>query len=190
MRSLLSMNDPIQEFHCSIPTLQQWGANHIVLMLIGALFAAIGGFVANILKLRLENKQEIKCIKVSLIDEIDSLSNCISKMIETQKTSKILNKIYLDELRENIDSFNVHKSRLFLIGDKKTRNDLRQFYKDLITEVSKSLESSVAGTLNDNDMQHLSRVKEAVDSFAKIENQAKNLKSTLDSYKYKVLWIV
>jgi hypothetical protein len=148
-----------------------------------------GGFLANVIKLRLENKQEIKCIKVTLVDEILTLTNIVGKMLETQKTSKILNKSYLDELRENIDSFNNHKGRLFLIDDKNIREKLRQFYKNLVTEVNKSLESSVVGTLNDEDFHQAAKVREAVEHFRQIATDAGNLTESLNDYKYKALWI-
>lgn len=180
------MSDPTQ-IQCVVNSQPQW-AFQISLLIMGGILTIFGGFLANLIKLRLENKQEVKCIKISLIDEVTELSKIISRMLETQKTAKNLNKNYLDELLENIEAFNSHKNRLFLISDKKTRDDLRQFYKKLVAETKKSLNSSVVGTLNEDDHQQTAKVSEVVTIFGKIEAEALGLINTLDKYKYKALW--
>ena len=174
------MNDPAQI---------QW-AFQIFLLLIGGALTILGGFLATVIKLRLENKQEIKCIKISLVDEVSELSKIIGRMLETQKTSKNLHKNYLDEILENMESFDGYKNRSFLIGDKTTRDDLRQFYKKLIIETKNSLNSSVVGTLNEDDIQQTAKVSAVVTSFTTIGTEAKNLITTIESYKYKAFWIL
>jgi len=175
-----------EAIQCIVSSNPQW-----IPLLIGGAIAILGGFTANIAKLRLENSQEIKCIKTNLIDEITEISKTIEKMLETQEASedKILNKKYFNYILRDTESFDSHKNRLFLISDDDIRNNLRKFYNNLTIKTNEYINSTVTGTLNKEDKEQATEVTEAINKFKEIKNKADDLVKNIKNYKYKPFWL-
>ncbi len=156
-------------------------------LLAGAGLALIGSSLTTVIKMRLEKKQEIQYIKTGLIDEIGEISSIIGNMLKTQETAKSLPKVYLDDLLTNTESFNLHRKRLFLIGNKKLRKEICDFYKKLEKDVKDA--GNAVGTLDETNTQQTSEVAKVVTNFTAIKSTAINLETSIDSYKYKSFWV-
>lgn len=152
--------------------------------LLGALLAGIGGFFAVVIRLRLEEKQKIDFIKVSLCDELHEICSIVDKMSETHRTSSNIPKIYFDELLENTESFKHHKKALYIIGDSKLRKDISEFYKKIETDIKKSQDD--VGNINSPP----NIATEVTHRFETAKHSAGTLKTKIENYKYKIFYVI
>jgi ribosomal protein L7/L12 len=182
---MLSMSDPTQ-IQCVLQTQMQW-APQITLILIGGGLSIFGGFIAVVVRLRLEKKQEIEYIKTSLIDELAEIVTTISDILKTQDTAKYLPQIYFDNLSQSIDSFSRHKQRLFIIQDAILRKGTYAFYKKLESAIKNS-KNVVGGSLDDNDAKQTAEVAKVVASLNTIKTDAEKLENNLNNYKFRTFW--
>lgn len=180
------MSDPSQ-IQCIVQTQMQW-IPQLALLFGGGVLSILGGFFAVIARLRLERKQEIDYIKISLIDELEELVVIIGNMLKTQETAKSLPKIYLDDMLENTESFKEHKKRLFLINKKEVRKAICDFYKKLESGIKSS--NNAVGTLDESNTQQAAEVTKVVNSFTLMKTEATDLQTTISTYKYKILWLI
>lgn len=155
--------------------------------LMGAALAIVGGFFAVIFRLRLERKQEINHIKISLTDELDEICSIITKMNETYSatTPHIISNQYLNDLSKNTESFNFHRQKFYLINNPDLRKEIVSFYKKLSKNISDSL--NTVGTLGES--QTGNDHAQIVTNFNNISTEAAGISRKITSYKYKALWI-
>lgn len=151
----------------------------LIATLIGGILTIIGGFAANIFKLRAERKQEVDYIKIGLIDELEDIVSVIGKMLETYKTSKTIPMVYFNNLTENTKSFDDHRPRLFLIADKEVRRQIYDFYKELKEELEGAKIS--VGSLNPEETEAQNDVANKVtNKFTNIQTKATILKNNIE----------
>ncbi len=172
---------------CSIPPTPISEYNQILLQIIGACFAIIGGFFAVVFRLRIERKEEVNHIKISMTDELDEIYSIISKLKETYNATSphFISNDYLNDLSKNTECFNFHKQKFFLISNQSLRKEITTFYKKLIENISKSINTvgQLGGNQVGNDHDNI------VNTFSKIASDAEILNKKIKEYKYKVLWI-
>ena len=182
------MSDPsqIEEICRGVYSLQvisprfQW-----VPQLIGAASAIAGGYCAVVARIRLEKKQEIEFIKISLIDELTEIRSIIDRMLETHNQTNIIPPSYFSELDENHQSFDQHKPRLFIIGDATLRKAICDFYKKLNQEVEKA--RTTVSSLNESDPAARTII---TNSFTTIKTGATTLETQVRAYKFKLFGII
>lgn len=153
----------------------------------GAVLALVGGSITTVIKMRLEKKQEIQYIKTSLVDEIGEIVATICNMLQTHEAAKSLPKVYFDDLLSNTESFDMHKKRLFLIGDKKLRKEIGDFYKKLEKDAKSAI--SIVGTLDETNTEQVAKVAKVIADFTAMKIRASDLEKSVEKYKYKALWI-
>lgn len=152
--------------------------------IVGGVLTIIGGFFATLVSSRIQKKNEVEFIKISLIDELHEINSIISRMIDTHKTAHPLPNSYLNDLQSNTDSFKHHKKRLFLIRNETLRRDTVSFYKNL----SESIEDSInqVGKLGDTESD--TTFDKIVTKFTGIQTQAAAIKLRIEKYKYYIIW--
>lgn len=161
-------------------------SSSVVLVVLGGVISAIGGFLAQWFKMRLERKQEIECIKISLIDELGELRSIMGNMLDTQETAHSLPKVYLDNLSKNMDSFVHYKKRLFLIKDKEVRKRISDFYKKLESTITSAL--SVVGTLDESNSSQMTKTAKVAADFNNMKSLSEGLESALQGYNLKLFY--
>jgi hypothetical protein len=167
------MSDPKSD-----PYIALWAA------LVGAAVSSLAGFMAVIIRARIEKKSEINYIKIAFNDELSDICDIIDKLAETCRTTHKIPNSYLNDLNGNNSSFLYHKSRLFLIGDEKIRKSITGFYKDLNVIIQESI--NTVGTLGDDNATN----DKVSANLATIKQRAEQLKSDIRKYRYKVIWII
>lgn len=136
----------------------------------------------------MEKKQEIDCIKISLIDELQEISTIIGKMLETYNTTKIIPASYFNDLSEHRESFDLHKPRLFLIGNTELRKEMCDFYKKLTINIKKSRDK--VGTLKPDGDNQESITSSITTDFTESKTKSDHLKTALEKYRFKPFYIV
>lgn len=164
------------------PTNQQW-----VFQIMGAVLAIVGGFFAVIFRLRLERKQEINHIKISLTDELDEICSIIRRMSDTYTatTPHVISNTYLNELSKSTESFNFHRQKFFLINNADLRKEIVTFYKKLSKNINESI--NTVGRLGES--QTGNDHAQIVADFTTISTEAAAISKKITGYKYKALWI-
>ena len=151
--------------------------NDMILLVIGALLAIIGGGVSDELRAWRSRSRERSAIKISLADELQEIERTIETMHEVWKQAQLMSPAYVEALSQEMSAYNGHRSRLFLIKDKTLRKNISGFYKklkDLTTKAEGRL-----GTLADTpeakeeqstfDASFQDIAKEAKDLYEKIK---------------------
>ncbi|MCK5319864.1 hypothetical protein KAJ61_00560 [Candidatus Parcubacteria bacterium] len=135
-----------------IPNLPQdssWYADvNFVALVAGAFLAILGGAVVEYVKIYFDKRQELKCIKISLNDELEEIIDIINKLNEMWEQKKIVHKTYINDLESNMTTYEHHRTRLFLFTDSKIRRSISKFYKDLKKNINDTKKE--AGTLDDS----------------------------------------
>lgn len=145
-------------------------------LIVGALLAVIGGVAGEWLRMLLEKYQERKFIKIGLSDELDEIFSTINRLKETYDKTGLAHKSYLADLT-NVEAYNHHRRRLFLLKGKDFRHKIVAFYKRL-NDCIKDSEDKV-GTLADT-AESKTEQKEIVTKLYEFAKEAKDIKSTLD----------
>jgi hypothetical protein len=161
--------------------------SQLLSQIIGAGLAIVGGFFAVIFRLRIERREEVNHIKISIVDELDEVRIIIAKLEETYKATNphFINNTYLNDLAANTESFNFHKQKLFLISNQLLRKEIATFYKKLSESINGSI--NTVGQLGGNQIgtDH----DKIVEDFSKLSVSASGLSAKIKKYQYKVLWL-
>ncbi|MBN8697409.1 MAG: hypothetical protein J0L87_12835 [Bacteroidetes bacterium] len=150
--------------------------NVILGAVLGALFAVVGGGVGKKIEMWLNLRQERSFIKKGLIDELDEIITVIGKLKETFEQTSQTPKSYIIDLKSNIEAYNHHRHRLFVLQGDDLRHKIIQFYRKL----KDSLEDAEGkvGTLATSP-QAKQQQKDIVSKMEKFEQDAKELKKLL-----------
>ncbi len=139
-------------------------------------------FLADLLALyfraRLDKKQEINYIKISLTDELNEICTIIGKLNETHATTHTLPNRYLNDLQKNTESFKYHKPKIFLINSSTLRKEIVVFYKALDEIISESINR--VGSLGENPTG--ATHDQIITKFDNIKIKAETLVSNLNKY--------
>lgn len=169
-----------------IPNPTTPGGNQWLSQAFGAVLAILGGFFAVIFRLRLERREEINHIKTSLTDELTEIASIISKLNDTYNATSphIIPNTYLNDLNENMGSFDFHKQKLYLISDSTLRKDISVFYKKLSKNINDSI--NTVGQLGESQIG--SDHQQIVSAFTTLATEAKALGIRISNYKYGLIW--
>lgn len=104
--------------------------------LVGGMLSIVGGFMAQIIRARVDKKQHIGYIKIGLGDELSEICDIIKGLKDSHTKSKVVYQIDLDALEANTESFELHKKSLFLINNQSLRKRITDFYKSLRAHIA------------------------------------------------------
>ncbi|PGH38004.1 MAG: hypothetical protein CRN43_17825 [Candidatus Nephrothrix sp. EaCA] len=145
-------------------------------LIAGALLAVIGGVAGEWLRMQLEKHQERTFIKIGLSDELSEIHSTINRLKETFDKTELAHGSYLIDLA-NVEAYNHHRRRLFLLKGKDFRHKIASFYKRL-NDCIRSSEGKV-GTLADTP-ESKAEQKEIVTKLCGFANEAEVIKSALE----------
>ena len=154
---------------------------------IGASLAIIGGFVAVIVRLRLEKKNELDCLKIILADEISEIADIIGRMVDVHSSTDRVPKLYINELSENFRAYENVRQRIFLFGDSALRKHISELYKKLNAEIKKF--DDTVGSLKEDSDQVRARA-DLIVRYKEIKENAVRLKTEIENYTYRPLFIL
>lgn len=158
----------------------------LIAAMIGGFLSIFGGSLAVILRVRIDKKQEIEYIKVSLMDELQEIYSIIGNLCETYRTAHSIPNTYLNELKANTESYDNHRKRLFIIPNELLRKEITGFYKRLSTTIENSL--NTVGTLG--EQQQGNDHNQIAAEFKTLQANTQLVKDNIKKYRYKILWVI
>lgn len=172
----------------SDPTPQNttWEEYKIMAQLTGAILSIIGGFAAVFIRARLDKRQEINYIKISINDELHDICDIIGRLNETYSKSQLVSNDYLNELSKSTDSYKFHKQRMFILNSESLRRDIYNFYKKLDVIINES--RNRVGTLGEKPTDSNSSHDSIINKLTSISTEAYTLSQRLKKYKYRLFW--
>jgi len=154
--------------------------------MIGAIASIIGGFFAVIIRSRVEKKQQLDYLKISLADELHDIVSIIEKMSETFTKTDNIHNDYINSLTANAESFNATKQKLFIIEKEDLRRDIIGFYKKL-SETNKDSINKVGSLAEESK---INPNNEIIRKFEALSATATAIKQKIKAYKYCAFWVI
>lgn len=149
----------------------------IVLLLIGAALATIGGYLGDEIRAWRERGRERKSIKVCIVDELREIESTISNMHQVWDTAATFHPSYVTELIENTSAYDTLRPRIFLIKSGELRKEISDFYKKL-KDTAKKTEGKL-GTLAQTE-EATNEQRGFDTAFQAIGTEAKALRAKLE----------
>lgn len=150
--------------------------NVIIGAVFGAGFAIVGGGIGKKIEMWLNIRQERDFIKKGLVDELDEIIIVIGKFKETFDQTQQTPKSYIIELKSNIEAYNHHRHRLFILHGDDLRHKIIQFYRKL-KDALEDAEGKVGTLAMTSEAKQ--EQKNIVAKMEKFEKDAKDLKALL-----------
>lgn len=156
----------------------------LVLLVVGATLAVIGGTLGKVIDSSLERNREVRFIKIGLKSDLNEIIDIISACKDTFNNSspKQVSKKYISQLQSYTEVFKEYRLRMFLVK-KDTRKKVFKFYRDLDAQLTDHAKK--AGTLSPSTPASLQEQQAIMTDLNNLSNEARELRNKL---KIKILW--
>ena len=158
------------------------------LLLLGGILSVFGGYFGVIIRIQLENRQEIDFIKICLIDELEDIENAYKEILKKFTQSSIVTKEDLNGLLRYTDSYERTQNRIYLIRDKKLRKNINDFYRKIPNTIKNAEQQIIQlGVQANNPNPTHNKVLQEIET---ISNSAQKIKDDIRKYEHKKnLWL-